>query len=199
MIALLRGTIAAITPENLILDVHGIGYEVLISQRTASQLPHLGTTVTLHIHTHVREDQLTLYGFSTGEERALFRRLLSVSGIGPRTALAILSGLAPADLVQAVAVEDAAQLSAIPGIGKKTAERIIIDLRDRLLKDHAKLLQFPAGGTMKGAIHQDALSALVNLGYPQQTAMEALRQIPVEEAQTLGIVIREALKVLAQP
>ncbi len=122
MFARLSGHLADVTDDTIIIDTHGVGYEVFLSTRTIAQLPALGETVTLFIHTHVREDQLALFGFLHREERQLFRRLLTVSGIGPRLALAVLAGFAPHDLVQTVANEDAMRLATIPGIGKKTAE-----------------------------------------------------------------------------
>ncbi len=198
MFARLTGQLADVNQDIIIIDTHGVGYEVTVSLRTVERLPNLGETVTMFIHTHVREDQLSLFGFLHREERVLFRRLLTVSGIGPRLALAILSGLAPHDLVQTVANEDAARLSTIPGIGKKTAERIILDLRDRLLKDHAGLLGLP--NTHTGAtVNQDALSALVNLGYPLGLATSVLQKIEGHvKGESLGTTIREALKHLAQ-
>jgi holliday junction DNA helicase RuvA len=196
VIALLTGEIANITNDIAILDVGGVGYAVTLTQRTANTLPIDGSRIRLHIHTHVREDQLALFGFQTPEERTLFLRLLSVSGIGPRMAMAILSGLPPHDLVQVVSGEDVVQLTAIPGVGKKTAERIILDLRDRLLKDHASLLSSVPGHAIKDGISQEALSALVNLGYPHPQALDALRRVP--KTETLGATIKDALKLLAQ-
>lgn len=199
MIALLSGTLAGIAPDHIIIDVQGVGYAVSVAPRTVEALPNIGGDIRLNIYTHVREDQLTLYGFQNHDEQTLFRRLLSVTGVGPRLALTILSALPPGELVTVVAGEETAALSAIPGIGKKTAERIIIDLRDRLLKDHANLLQMPGAGAKKGAHHQDALSALVNLGYPERSAMQALRKIHSEQPdQPLGQMIKQALKTLTE-
>ncbi len=199
MIALLTGTLAAVVPEGIILDVHGVGYQVAVSRQTADRLPGLQQQVQLHIHTHVREDQLTLFGFFAREERALFLRLVSVSGIGPKLALTILSGLPIADLVQAVANEDSARLSTIPGIGKKTAERIIVELRDRLLKDHAHDLPIGGDDAAHNPTRTDALSALVNLGYPATAALHALRTTQAtDETLPLGQLIKRALRILAQ-
>lgn len=196
MIAWLRGTLRQNDNDLLILDVHGVGYQVQTSSQTSRGLPKSGVEIALHIHTHVREDQITLFGFATPDERMLFRRLLTVNGVGPRMALAILSGIAPHDLVQTVVSEDTAQLRAIAGVGKKTAERIVLDLRDRLLKDHPQMLHTssPAGGTT----NHDALSALLNLGYTQATAEAALRRATAGKGeQPLGTLLKMALRELA--
>lgn len=200
MIARLCGTLVEIDDDAVLIDVQGVGYSVATSRWTHGQLPALGSGVTLMIHTHVREDQLTLFGFFTREERTLFLRLLSVTGIGPKSALTILSGLPPHELVAIVTDEDTARLSQIPGIGKKTAERIVVELKDRLLKDHAQL---PIGPTLGAAqlmhgIHADALAALQNLGYSRQVAQTALQAIRDESAgQPVGAIIKQALKALA--
>ncbi|MBI4237440.1 MAG: Holliday junction branch migration protein RuvA [Deltaproteobacteria bacterium] len=198
MIALLTGLLATLEEDHVIIDVQGVGYQALVSAQTAKCLPQPGATVRLYIHTHVREDQLCLFGFATREERALFQRLLAVSGIGPKSALALLSGLSTPDLVQAVIGEDARQLATIPGIGKKTAERIVIDLRDRLLKDQV-LVNLPSAGTDRSTgINHDALSALLNLGYARQVAEPAVRTAQQRShGATLSGLIREALKELA--
>lgn len=197
MIAQLTGILAASIAEQVVIDVQGVGYEVTISEQTRHALPARGQSVQLCIHTHVREDQLCLFGFATREERALFRRLLSVSGIGPRLAMAILSGFAPAELVHAVADEDTAQLATIPGIGKKTAQRIVVDLRDRLLKDHAHLLQLHAPHALRAPSNREALSALLNLGYAQVEAERALRVATQTGDTTLGPLLKRALQELA--
>lgn len=200
MIARLVGTLAEIASDNVVLDVQGVGYEVAISRWTHGRLPVPGATLQLYIHTHVREDQLTLFGFTTPEERALFLRLVSVSGVGPKLALTILSGMPPHELVTVVTDEDTARLTAIPGIGKKTAERLVLELKDRLLKDHASL---PVGAVLGGAqqshgVQTDALAALQNLGYSRGTAQQALQAIRDEiQGQPVGAIIKRALKELA--
>src|SRR4029453_2157830 len=132
MIALLRGTLVEKHPSRVVVDVGGVGYDVQVPLSTFYGLGEPGATVALRIHTHVREDQIALYGFSTPLEQDLFERLISISGIGPKLGLAVLSGIEPADLVRAIRVQDVARLSKIPGIGKKTAERIGLELKDRL-------------------------------------------------------------------
>lgn len=198
MLARIEGQLSDISTDTVIIDTHGVGYEVMLSARTMQQLPALGETVILFLHTHVREDQFALFGFLHREERNIFRRLISVSGIGPRLALAVLSGLEPHDLVQTVANEDAARLSTIPGIGKKTAERIILDLRDRLLKDHAGLLGVTQMGSAGTSTQQDVISALVNLGYSPMLATSALQKLGAHaKGAPIGTLIRETLKILA--
>lgn len=199
MIALLTGELAAVTPEHIIIDINGVGYEVQVANRTRDSLPALGGALRLHIHTHVREDQLVLFGFSAVEERTLFLRLLSVSGVGPKLALTILSHLSPAELVSTVVDENSAGLKEIPGIGKKTAERIVIDLRDRLLRDHANLLQLPGSTIRRNDANADALSALVNLGYNQNIAEQALQKLNIDISEVpVDQVIRQALQQLAK-
>lgn len=198
MLARIEGQLTDLSTDTVIIDTHGVGYEIMLSARTIQQLPALGETVILFLHTHVREDQFALFGFLHRDERNIFRRLISVSGIGPRLALAVLSGLAPHDLVQTVANEDAARLSTIPGIGKKTAERIILDLRDRLLKDHAGLVGVAPMGGVATSTQQDVISALVNLGYSPVLATSALQKISAHaKGAPVGTMLREALKILA--
>ncbi|MBI2345396.1 MAG: Holliday junction branch migration protein RuvA [Deltaproteobacteria bacterium] len=199
MIALLTGKLAAVGTDHVVIDVNGVGYHVQIAELTRAQLPAIGTALALHIHTHVREDQLALYGFASLAERALFQRLLGVANVGPKTALTVLSKLTPADLVRAVAAEDLAQLSAIPGIGKKTAERIVVDLKDRLIREHADLLTGVAGnGASARGANDEALSALCNLGYTRQAAQRALAASGATATTPLEGVIRLALRELAR-
>lgn len=198
MIALLNGTLAVKAADHIVIDVHGVGYHIHISGQTAAQLPAVGAAAMVHIHTHVREDQITLFGFATPTERALFQRLLTVANVGPKLAMNVLSKLAPHELVHAVAGEDLVRLSAIPGIGKKTAERIVVDLKDRLLKDHAELLhERGLDGQGGNAVYGDALAALCNLGYARPTVDKALAKIGRGE-HTLEAMIRMALKELAR-
>ena len=171
MIAHLRGTLFEKHPNRLIVDVSGVGYEVFVPFSTFYGLGEPGAQVSLRIHTHVREDALTLYGFGTALEQELFEKMIAVSGIGPKLALAVLSGIEPAELVRAVEVADVARLTAIPGVGKKTSERMVLELKDRLPRRPAPA----AGGTAAGLpLRDDVLSALINLGYHRPLAERAV-------------------------
>jgi Holliday junction DNA helicase RuvA len=174
MIASLRGTLVDKTPNRVIVDVAGVGYDVQVPLSTFYVLGESGSPVSLRIHTHVREDALALFGFASAIELDLFERLIAISGIGPKLALAVLSGIEPADLIKAIRLQDVARLTAIPGIGKKTAERIGLEMKDRL---PAAVL--PAGPAVAGAapgeqLRDDLLSALMNLGYQRQAAEKAI-------------------------
>jgi holliday junction DNA helicase RuvA len=175
MIALLRGTLVDKNPSRLIVDAGGVGYDVQVPLSTFYVLGEPGAPVTLRIHTHVREDVIALYGFATPLELTLFERLIAINGIGPKLALAVLSGIEPADFIRAIRGQDVARLTAIPGIGKKTAERIGLELKDRL---PATLV---GGGADAAAslrpedqLRDDLLSALVNLGYQRPVAEKAI-------------------------
>lgn len=196
MIALLTGTLHSKATDLVIVDVQGVGYSVMISAHTYKSLPSCGDRVALHIHTHVREDQISLFGFSTTDEKAIFLRLLSVSGIGPRLALGILSGLSPTDIVSVVSREDIDRLKAIPGVGKKTAERIMVDLRDKFLKEFPMLVAHsPKTSTIVPSTPaHDAISALVNLGYPRPIAENAVMALAIEEGVSIQHIIKRALK-----
>lgn len=197
MIALLTGKIVSKSPNEIIVDVSGVGYHVFTTLYTYENLPETGDTVTLQIYTHVREDNLSLYGFSTREERTLFTKLLKVSGIGPKLAVSILSGVPPHDFVEAVIREDMARLNAIPGVGRKTAERIIIDLKDKLTSD---LLTHHAVDSPRKAtvVFDDAISALIHLGYNKSEAEKALGKIGVGKDDSLPTIIKDALKELVK-
>ena len=180
MIARLAGVLLEKSAERIVVDVHGVGYEVRIPLSTVSRLPESGATVELLIHTHVREDSLTLFGFRTSLERSLFERMISVSGVGPKLALALLSGMTPAQLVDSILAGAPAPLTSVPGVGRKTAERLVVDLRDKL--GHL-LTGHPEGASREpaasraggdGELMADVHSALVNLGY---TAREADRAV----------------------
>ena len=173
MIAHLRGRLLSKTPNQAIVDCAGVGYEVTISVATFSALPNEGTDVAIHIHTHVREDQLALYGFSEIQEKRLFEKLLTISGIGPKLAITVLSGIDATRLISAIRSGDHATLTKIPGIGKKTAERVVLELKDKL-DDLATTIPTTTGATHHGAAGDDALSALVNLGYPRPIAQKAI-------------------------
>jgi Holliday junction DNA helicase RuvA len=174
MIAHLRGKLLAKHPNQAIVETSGVGYDVVITVPTFSDLPGLGSEVALHIHTHVREDQIALYGFLRPTEKTLFEKLITVSGIGPKLAITILSGMADDEMVGAIRGNDIARLTRIPGIGKKTAERMVLELRDKL----------PPQGTetvtpisLLSPVEEDVLSALVNLGYQRPAAEKALASI----------------------
>ena len=185
MIAHLRGTVLEKHPNQVVVDAHGVGYDVTIPISTFSTLPEVGGEVALRIHTHVREDAIALFGFAKPEEKALFEKLIGVSGIGPKLAITVLSGLAASDLVQAIRGGAVERLVRIPGIGKKTAERMVLDLRDKLEgvmlaeKSGASAATAPTsagGGPALDDMERDALSALVNLGANRTQAEAAVRK-----------------------
>lgn len=178
MIAFLRGTLLEKHPNQVIVDTGGVGYDVLIPVSTFSALPDAGAEVRLRIHTHVREDALSLYGFFTGEEKAIFEKLISVGGIGPKLAITVLSGLNTADLLTAIRNSQVDQLVRIPGVGKKTAERIVLELKDKMEGIGAGAAAGPAAkpAPALNAVEQDVLSALVNLGCQRAAAEGAVRK-----------------------
>jgi Holliday junction DNA helicase RuvA len=200
MIAHLRGSLQSKSPRYLILDVHGVGYEVTVPLTTFYELPDLGNTVSFHIHTHVRENALQLYGFRTPQEKELFVRLMGVNGIGPRLAINILSGISAVELVATVRQEDVARLTVIPGVGRKTAERIIVELRDKLAG-----LAIPGESDLSTrqqtstAVVDDALSALLNLGYRRAVAQRAVDQACkiLQRNITVESLLQECLRSLA--
>ena len=169
MIAHLRGRLLAKHPNKAVVETGGVGYDVTISVPTFSDLPGVGSEVALHIHTHVREDLIALYGFLRPAEKQLFEKLITVSGIGPKLAITILSGMAADAMVAAIRGNDIARLTRIPGIGKKTAERMVLELRDKLAAFAETPEAAPAGG-----MDEDVISALVNLGYQRPSAERAL-------------------------
>lgn len=175
MIGLLRGTLIEKAPSRILLDIGGVGYEVLVPLSTYYGLGEPGAAATLRIHTHVREDVIALYGFATGLEQDLFERLIGIGGVGPRLALAVLSGIEPAELMRAVRLQDVARLTAIPGVGRKTAERICLELKDRLPASAAGSAGPSASaGAVPGQMREDLLSALLNLGYNRSVAERAI-------------------------
>ncbi len=200
MIAQLSGELTRKTTQSVIIDVCGVGFEVFIPLSTFYALPELHQKVTLRIYTHIRTDILTLFGFHTTLEKELFLMLISVSGIGPKLGLNVLSGIGPQDLLQAMAGSDAARLQAIPGVGKKTSERIALELKDRALKALGSLELTP-GLVMEGQdkrMMEDAVSALVNLGYAPKAAKPAIEKARFKTGEmTLEALIREALRLLA--
>ena len=189
MIGRLSGTLAAKAPPMVLLDVGGVGYEVDVPMSTFYNLPAVGANVVLLIHFVVREDAQVLFGFLTAEERATFRELVKISGVGPRTALSILSGLSVAELAQAVTRQDGARLVKVPGIGKKTAERLLLELKGKLGPD----LVMPAGTPLPDN-HGDIAQALQALGYNEREAQAALKALPAEVGVSEGIKL--ALKAL---
>jgi len=180
MIAFLRGKLLEKHPNQVIVDTGGVGYDVAIPISTFSGLPDRGAEVALRIHTHVREDALALFGFLTAEEKALFEKLIAVSGIGPKLAITVLSGLATPDLIDAIRGSRVEQLVRIPGVGKKTAERMVLELKDKL-EGLGAAVAAPAGVLVKqeaawSEIESDVLSALVNLGCKRADAEAAVRK-----------------------
>lgn len=169
MIAHLRGQVLSKTPQNVVVEVSGVGYEVTISIPTFTALPAVGKEVSLLIYTHVREDALALFGFMSATEKRLFEKLLAISGIGPKLAITVLSGLPPERLVAAIHGHDHATLTRIPGVGKKTAERIVLELKDKL----EDLAPAPIAGVAT-PVSEDVLSALVNLGYQRPSAQKGI-------------------------
>jgi len=203
VIAHLEGVLREKTPTRAIVSVAGVGYEVLVSLSTFSALPDEGKTVSLRVHTHVREDAIQLFGFHTDLERALFEQLIRVNGVGPKLAQALLSGLAPRDLAAALARGDAAPLCAVPGIGAKTAQRLVLDLRERavaLAAAEAPSAEVaPAAGGEGGERLEGVLSALVNLGTPRPRAERAARDaLDAAPDAPLEQLVRAALRRLAR-
>lgn len=196
MIAHLRGKLLAKHPNQAIVETAGVGYDITISVPTFSDLPAVGTEVALHIHTHVREDALALYGFLRPSEKLLFEKLLTVSGIGPKLAITILSGMAADEMVGAIRGNDVARLTRIPGVGKKTAERMVLELRDKLPQTG------PAAApavTAIGAVEEDVLSALANLGYQRALAEKALAlATKTGKGGSFDTLFREALAALSR-
>jgi Holliday junction DNA helicase RuvA len=184
MIAHLRGRLLSKTPNQAIIECAGVGYDVTISVATFSALPSEGAEATLHIHTHVREDQLALFGFAEPNEKRLFEKLLTISGIGPKLAITVLSGIDAGRLVGAIRAGDHATLTRIPGIGKKTAERVVLELKDKLDDMAAAAPAGTAPATHYGPAGDDALSALINLGYPRPAAQKAIEAALAKDPNT---------------
>jgi holliday junction DNA helicase RuvA len=201
MIASLTGRLAFKAPTYLILDVHGVGYEVFIPLSTYYGLPNLSESISLSVHTHVREDTIQLFGFLTSQEKDAFVLLTSVSGVGPKLALSVLSALPVSDLVSAIRSGDVGKLTTVPGIGNKSASRLVLELKDKVEKLYPGLA--PASDSPRqgeDATFDDALSALVNLGYRPQDAKDALKQVKKSNAESIVLkdMIRESLKELAR-
>jgi Holliday junction DNA helicase RuvA len=197
MIALLTGLIAFKSPDHIILDVQGVGYRVHIPFSTYYELPEEGGTASLHIHTSVREDAILLYGFRTRLEKSFFQLLISVSGIGPKLARDILSNIQPGPLSQALAQGDLNKLSTIPGIGRKTAERLVLELKDKVGK--LDLSSLPAADTRiipTDDVSEDVISALLNLGYKEPLVRKALAGLDAGGGISVQGLLKQALKIL---
>ncbi|HET9305974.1 MAG TPA: Holliday junction branch migration protein RuvA [Candidatus Sulfotelmatobacter sp.] len=196
MIAHLRGKLLAKHPNQAVVETAGVGYDVTISVPTFSDLPAIGTDVALHIHTHVREDVIALYGFLRPTEKVLFEKLITVSGIGPKLAITILSGMRADEMVGAIRGNDVARLTRIPGIGKKTAERMVLELRDKLPEaGPSAALAVPS----LSVTEEDVLSALLNLGYQRAAAEKALAVASKEgDGKSFDQMFRAALNRLSK-
>lgn len=201
MIAHLKGTLLSKATDSVIVDINGLGYEVFVPLSTFYTLPdEQGHEISLHIHTHVREDAFLLYGFKTILEKRIFRLLISVSGIGPKLGMNILSGIGPDSLLDAIAQGDVARLQTIPGVGKKTAERIALELKDKaklIRPDTADMPPARVASHEERLLRDDAISALVNLGYTLKAAEKAVEKALTGPGEKrLEFVITEALRVL---
>jgi holliday junction DNA helicase RuvA len=200
MIAHLRGKLLAKHPNQVVIETAGVGYEVNISVPTFSELPAPGSEVALHVHTHVREDVIALYGFLHPAEKQLFEKLMTVSGIGAKLAITILSGMPANEMTAAIRANDIARLTKIPGIGKKTAERMVLELRDKLPATAIATTDAPPISAMQ----EDVLSALVNLGYQRQAAEKSLAGVIGKSAdrndptRSFDTLFREALRILSK-
>ena len=192
MIGRIHGTLITISAPKLLIDCHGVGYEVDVPMSTLYQLPAVGQVITLLTHFHVREDQQQLFGFATEAERNAFRSLIKISGVGARTALAVLSGMSVGELIQAITTQDPGALVRVPGIGKKTAERLLLELKGKLAPD----LGIAHNSSGKSDTASEVIQALVSLGYSDKEAHLAIRQIPADTSVSDGIKI--ALKSLSK-
>jgi Holliday junction DNA helicase RuvA len=199
MIAHLSGTLLSREPQRVVIDVNGVGYEVHVPLSTFYEVGEVGTSVQLRIHTHVREDTLQLFGFRSLQEKAAFEHLTSVSGVGPKLALTILSGMSVEELIPAIRQSNSARLCRIPGVGKKTAERLVVELRDKLARTAPDQPTPPVTGP--ASLQEDVVSALVNLGYPNALAVRAFQEVARETPAEGGmeVLIKAALQVLSRP
>lgn len=199
MIAQLTGELAYRSPEQIILDVAGVGYRLQIPLSTFYALPESGK-VQLRVYTHVKEDAIQLYGFLSDAEKDLFALLISVSGVGPKLAITILSHIPTAELVTALCQGDVLRLTAIPGIGKKSAERLVLELQDKANRFTIETAATPADGSIASdeSSQQDALSALVNLGYKETLARRALKSLKIAPSSSLEEILKAALQILVK-
>lgn len=205
MIAHLAGKLLQKQPNTIIIDVAGVGYEVTIPLSTFYELDEIGNGVALRIHTHVREDNIQLFGFATGREKELFLRLTSVSGIGPKLAITMLSGMPATELFQAIRNNDLVRLTAIPGVGRKTAERVVVELRDKLAAlvlepgEAESALASAATTTSEADVRDDTVAALIQLGYPKAVAERAVTAALGEEGgHSIEAVLKRSLKRLSR-
>jgi Holliday junction DNA helicase RuvA len=200
MIARIHGVLVYKSITHLIVDIHGVGYRVFVPLTTFYELPDTSQNVTLHIHTHVKDDSISLFGFHSVEEKEVFQLMITVSGIGPKLAMNILSGISAIELIRSVSQKDANRLIRIPGVGKKTAERIVLELNDKMLKlDACESVGKDFSTVSTDEIKEDVLSALINLGYKNQVAKSALDKIINETTgpMTLELLLKKTLKILA--
>jgi holliday junction DNA helicase RuvA len=199
MISHLKGTLSYKSPVYVVVDVNGVGYQVFVSLTTYYALPEIGGNVFLKIHTHVREDAFKLFGFLTDEEQLVFEKLISISKVGPKLALSILSGMQPVDFMTAVMENDVDRISTIPGVGKKTAERLTLELKDKLKDITVEFSPGSGEGIPAGGVVEDAVSALVNLGYKKPQAEKAIKSIWEKNGQSseLEDLIKESLNLLS--
>jgi Holliday junction DNA helicase RuvA len=193
MIASLTGILKSKSPTEILIEVHDIGYTVNIPLSTYEKLGNTGSSISLLIHFHIREDIMQLFGFFTEEERRLFKLLISVSGIGPKTAQSVLSGINVEELKSHLIKGDVNALTSIPGVGRKTAERLIVELRDKVGKGITETEPIPSTGVATAAIRIEALQALISLGYNQQIAEKAIRLV-LKEVETSAISVEELIK-----
>ena len=206
MIAHLSGTLLSKHATSVILDVGGVGYEVNIPLSTFYDLGDIGATVQLRIYTHVREDALQLFGFKTARERELFLRIISVSGIGPKLGITLMSGMSADEMIESIRTNNLARLTLIPGIGRKTAERLVIELREKIaalatgdVEDDTQRVQTGPAPTSEDGVRSDALSALVNLGYQRSSAEKAIEAVMRETSElSVESVLRSSLRKLAR-
>ena len=198
MIAHLKGKLTHKSPVAIIIDVNGVGYQVFVPLSTFYALPELESEISLGIHTHMREEALKLFGFYTIDEKIIFEKLIAINKVGPKLALTILSGMPPADILSTINSNDIVKLSTIPGIGRKTAERLILEMRDKLDGLSLDFIATKDPGPEKG-LFDDALSALVNLGYKKSQAELALKKVYAESAEDNSIenLIKDSLNLLS--
>ncbi|MFO1519734.1 MAG: Holliday junction branch migration protein RuvA [bacterium] len=197
MIAHLKGALLSHGNDSVVLDVAGVGYEVFVSGKTLEKLKSQPNPVSVLVYTAVREDNITLFGFLTSREKQLFLRLISVSGIGPKLAVNILSGIPSDDLIEAIYREDLVRLTSIPGVGKKTAERMIVELKDKLL-NLVETPSLPQNRPQKTALAEDVLSALVNLGYNRNQVEKMFERIKIHEKSDFEQALKESLQALSK-